>query len=219
MRRREIHLTLAAAAVSLLLAGPVAADDPGWTVRARAAWVDPGFSWSAVNDDETRVSATSDSEIGLGLDLEYRVSRRFGLELGVVWAEPDLVLRAEAPTGESVEVSDGTRFMPISAGVAIHLTPDGPVDLYVAPFAAWVMYSDPSFAVADIEPLSVSIDDDFGWGGTLGVDIPLGDRLTLNAMVRYYDTDIEVTEDGEDGGTETFAFDPWVYGVGIGYRF
>jgi outer membrane protein W len=38
-------------------------------------------------------------------------------------------------------------------------------------------------------------------------------------MVRYYDTDIEVTQNEDGGGTETFDFDPWVYGIGIGYRF
>jgi outer membrane protein W len=208
---------LAAAAVALIVAGPAAADDTGWTVRARAAWVDPDFSFSEAQDNDVRINAFTDSELGLGIDVEYRTSRRIGFELGLVWAQPDLVIHAEAPDGESLEVKDGLRFMPISAGVSIHLTPDAPVDVYVTPFFAYVMYGDLSYDSPQMDPLNLSVDSDVAWGASLGADFAIGDRLTLNAMVRYYDTDLKATDD--EGDTDRLSFDTWVYGLGVGYRF
>ncbi|WP_323845488.1 OmpW/AlkL family protein [Microbulbifer magnicolonia] len=76
-------------------------------------------------------------------------------------------------------------------------------------------------AGADLE-----LDDSWGLAGELGVDIALGrsSRWLVNAAVWYLDLDSEVkirfpTNFGTSVIKTDVDIDPWVYSVGIGYRF
>jgi hypothetical protein len=55
--------------------------------------------------------------------------------------------------------------------------------VYIGPVMAYVLYTDPTFRVLD-ETLGVSIDDDFAWGGVVGLDVPFGDPVAALAGVR-----------------------------------
>jgi outer membrane protein len=66
----------------------------------------------------------------------------------------------------------------------------------------------------------LDLDDSFGYSAQVGVDIPINDRWMINAGVWYMN--IETTADVvTDVGTVSFDVDinPWVYNIGIGYRF
>ncbi len=66
----------------------------------------------------------------------------------------------------------------------------------------------------------LELDDSLGLAGQIGVDIPLNDSWMLNAGVWYID--LGTTADVEtDVGTVSFDvdIDPWVYNIGIAYRF
>ncbi|KGE03328.1 OmpW/AlkL family protein [Pseudohaliea rubra] len=66
----------------------------------------------------------------------------------------------------------------------------------------------------------LELEDSFGLAGQVGVDIPLNDNWMLNAGVWYID--IGTTADVRtDVGTVSFDvdIDPWVYNVGIAYKF
>lgn len=79
----------------------------------------------------------------------------------------------------------------------------------------------------------VRYDDDWGWAGQIGVDIMFGrdSNWMANAAVMYLDTEVKadlhyrVDNDNFRSGTAVralrtdFDFDPWVYNLGIGYRF
>lgn len=66
----------------------------------------------------------------------------------------------------------------------------------------------------------LDLDDSFGYAAQVGVDIPLQGNWMLNAGVWYLN--IETTADVvTDVGTVSFDVDinPWVYNIGIAYRF
>ncbi|MEQ8514690.1 MAG: OmpW family outer membrane protein [Chromatocurvus sp.] len=66
----------------------------------------------------------------------------------------------------------------------------------------------------------LDLDDSFGYAAQAGVDIPLNGNWMLNAGVWYLN--IETTADVvTDVGTVSFDVDinPWVYNIGIAYRF
>lgn len=66
----------------------------------------------------------------------------------------------------------------------------------------------------------LDLDDSFGYAAQAGVDIPLNKNWMLNAGVWYMN--IETTADVvTDVGTVSFDVDinPWVYNVGIAYKF
>ena len=68
---------------------------------------------------------------------------------------------------------------------------------------------------ADLE-----LEDSFGLAAQVGVDIPLGENWGLNAGVWYIDIDTEA-EVSFTGGKAKFDvdIDPWVYNVGLFYKF
>ena len=75
-------------------------------------------------------------------------------------------------------------------------------------------------AVLGASTAQLELEDSFGLAGQVGVDIPLNDNWMLNAGVWYID--IGTTADVRtDVGTVSFDvdIDPWVYNVGIAYKF
>ena len=75
-------------------------------------------------------------------------------------------------------------------------------------------------AVLGATSARLDLDDSWGLAGQAGVDIPLNDNWMLNAGVWYID--IGTTADVvTDVGTVSFDvdIDPWVYNIGIAYKF
>ncbi|HKK23025.1 MAG TPA: OmpW family outer membrane protein [Pseudohaliea sp.] len=75
-------------------------------------------------------------------------------------------------------------------------------------------------AVLGASSAQLELEDSFGLAGQVGVDIPLNDNWMLNAGVWYID--IGTTADVRtDVGTVSFDvdIDPWVYNIGIAYKF
>ncbi len=75
-------------------------------------------------------------------------------------------------------------------------------------------------AVLGASSAKLDLDDSIGLAGQAGVDIPLNDNWMLNAGVWYID--IGTTADVvTDVGTVSFDvdIDPWVYNIGIAYKF
>ncbi|WP_116368541.1 OmpW/AlkL family protein [Parahaliea mediterranea] len=66
----------------------------------------------------------------------------------------------------------------------------------------------------------LALENSVGLAGQVGVDIPLNDNLMLNAAVWYIDIDTEAAI-RTDVGTVKFDLDidPWVYSLGLAWRF
>jgi outer membrane protein W len=105
------------------------------------------------------------------------------------------------------------KVMPLLAGVNFHLLQQSRVDLYVGPTIGYVLYGD--FGVEDE---SLSIDDDFTWGATVGVDVPFGTKgWMFTGALRYLDTEASPEEMGP--GDAALDVSPWIVQVSAGYRF
>lgn len=71
---------------------------------------------------------------------------------------------------------------------------------------------------------NLKLKDSVGIAGQLGFDYMLTDHMLLNASVWYVDIDTEASVDGPTalgvGRTKVDVdVDPWVYMVGVGYKF
>jgi hypothetical protein len=66
---------------------------------------------------------------------------RPGLELGALWASPDVILRVEAP---EVSQRQGRHrpHAPVAVGLNRYLMSGGPAEVYLIPFLAYVVYGD-----------------------------------------------------------------------------
>ena len=223
---RKTTLIVALFAVALVGPGAAGAEvEKTWIVRVGALWVDTDLEFRQ-DDDGASVELTSDAGLGLSLVGEYRANGRLGIELGAQWSENDLemTLGGNMFCGSSfctVTASDSLRPLTLSLGLDVHLTPGRRADLYVGPVLAYVLYNDPTFRAVG-ETLEASIDDEFAFGGVVGVDVPFGDRgWHFSGSIRYLlaEADARARDAEGDAGAASLDFDPLAVALGFGYRF
>lgn len=241
MRARRCAAVMAVLVVCGVIGhAPALAGDGRNLVRFGAAWVNPtgdltvdGFYVEDV-DPGTRLEFQGDlklepdSAVGFWLGYERLFTDTIGLEVGVLYSSPDVkgtldgtLYLIDNGTNAVIEQMDvvvteditDIDFTPVTVGANFHLTSGSDVDLYLGPFAAWVMYGD-----LTIDTESVGIDDEFTWGAVVGVDVPLGARgWAFSGALRY----MKASAEPEGSGPDDYPLDvdPWIVTVGAAKRF
>jgi len=75
-------------------------------------------------------------------------------------------------------------------------------------------------ALLGAERVDLELSDSFGLAAQAGVDIPLGEKWAINAGVWYIDIATEATVKTDVGRVKfDVDIDPWVYNIGIAYKF
>jgi len=222
---------LGASLIALALAAPAAhAHQAGdFIVRAGAATVDPHEDSGNLKLDGAKVSgtkATVDSDTQLGLAFAYMVTDHVGIELlaatpfqhqvNVKGLGPALDGKLadikHLPPTLSVQyypMDAGSKFQPY-AGIGINYT---------------LFFNEDLTSQRKAEGFSnMKMKNSVGLAGQLGMDYMLTDNLLFNASVWYVDINTEAKIDGPSalgvGQTKVDVdIDPWVYMVGIGYKF
>jgi hypothetical protein len=188
---QEVAMNQPARTVAALLlvlfaaAAPAAAGD--WTLRLSGALVSPSESFRTGADDLS-TSVAVDDGLGAAASLEYRVNRRWGVEMGVLVASLDTELTVSSPLLGRNSDSDSLSILPLTVGVDLHLTPEQRADLAVGLLAAWVQYGDLTFDFPDIGLTGdFDIDDDFTWALQARLDVPF-ERFGATFGVLYLPT-------------------------------
>jgi len=198
---------------------PITADagDGPWQLRISGLSMNPTGDTVVVPDTGERIPFNAGNGYGFGIDLEYRASRRLGIDFGILTATPVIdVLIDEVGV---ISASAQPRITPLYAGLNVHLTPDSPLDLYIGPVLAYVIYS--SFDLV-VDPWFLTegfvTQNDFGIGVNLGLDIRLGDAGWLfTAAFKFLDTTLVASPPDESIGRTDI--DPMILSIGVGYRF
>jgi len=223
---------LTASLLSLAIAAPLAhAHQAGdIIVRAGAITVDPQESSSdiwvgALGTDVAGSKATLDSDTQLGLNFAYMVTDHVGVEL-----------LAATPFSHDV----GVKGMPGAfaglngkLGELKHLPPTLSVVYYpldassaFQPYLGaginytWFFDTELSSEAEDKGFSGLDMDDSWGLAAQVGMDYMLTDSIMLNAQVRYIDIDTTgTTQILGDKVKVDVDVDPFVYMVGLGYKF
>jgi len=185
-------------------------DGRGWMVRGRVVGALPDESVSSFSIPGAAVSV--DQAVMPELDISYFFSRNLALELVLTATHHDIDGRgALAGFGE---IGD-TWMLPPTLMLQYHFETWHGIKPYVG---AGVNYT--FFFNDDAGPAftSLDLDDSFGFALQAGVDIPLRDNWYLNFDVKkiWMDTDVNV---GGGVATGNVELDPWIVGVGLGYKF
>jgi outer membrane protein W len=207
-------LALTALLVSPALAAPAfGAGPPGadWTLRAHAVQVSPA--------DEAAPSGpgtlSMDDGTGFGLDLEYRVTPRFGVELSAFTADLDGRFRLDTG-GVTLEDTEPIAITSYSLGLNLHFRSGGRVDFHAGLFGAMSTFDDVIFLSEAGLREKRSFDDDHGFGLKVGADIAVtpDGAWALSASARYLLTILEAEESGSD-----LDLDPLIVTAGVAWRF
>lgn len=188
----------ALAALSLAPAASYAQDTGDWIVRARALYLDSS------NDDSTGLDLSVNNKWFPEVDISYFMTPNWALELILTYPQKHDVRAGGTKIGT-------LKHLPPTLTLQYHFT-GMPVRPYVG---AGVNYT--RFSSVDL-PAGVSIDSS-SWGFALnaGLDYPIGNGWLLNVDVKKVQIGTTVRADGASLGD--FDVDPWLFSVGIGYRF
>ena len=223
--RSSLSSVLLAGLASVALTVPAMAYEAGdIIVRAGVASVQPDEdSGNLELEGVGKLPGTGagvDSNEQLGLTLTYMLTSKWGI--GVLAATPfehDLSAR-----GVGVDAGSTKQLPPT---VTLQYFPMDPASKFQPYVGLGINYT--KFFDEDVDseleglfgPGDLELDDSFGLAGQVGLDYAIDDHWLLNASVWYLD--IDTTADFKfDSGARIKAdvdVDPWVYMVGVGYKF
>lgn len=233
MRKTLLSVSLLAAAIAAPAAQAHQAGDI--IVRAGAVTVQTDENSSGVKVDRGALAgtdlggkATVGNDTQLGLNFAYMVTDNLGIEL--LAATPfthDVHVK-----GASLATANG------KLGTLKHLPPTlslvyYPLDSKSAfqPYVGagvnytWFMDGDTSSRAEAAGFSNLQATNSWGWAAQIGADYMLTDNLMINGQIRYIDIDTQAYVDHNTivpGGIRAKVdvdIKPWVYMVGLGYKF
>ena len=220
-----------ASLLTLAIAAPIAqAHQAGdIIVRAGAVTVDPhedsGNIDHAVLGKVAGSGATLNSDTQLGLNFAYMVTDHFGIEL--LAATPfshDVGVKGMpgAFAGLNGKLGSLKHLPPTLSAVYYPLDKSSTFQPYVGVGINYTWFFDTELS-SEAEGKGFSgldMKDSWGLAGQIGMDYMLTDSLMLNAQVRYIDIDTTgTTHLNGDKVKVDVDVDPFVYMVGLGYKF
>lgn len=208
-----------------------------WVLRAGATTVDPDTDSDDINlPMDVVAKADVDDDTQLGIIPMYMVTDKFGVELlAATPFEHDIAADVQ---GASLSVDAGsTKHLPPTLSVQWY--PRGGQDGWQPYIGIGVNYTvffdeDVDNELVDtlgaltgglVDGADLDLDDSFGLAGQVGVDIPFSDRWSVNVGVWYIDIDTEAEITAKAAGEQVAKvkfdvdIDPWVYNIGVAYRF
>jgi len=213
---------------TVLLAGPVVAHQSGdFIVRMGGIKVAPDVGSDAFDSALPVVGGLEvdvDDDTQLGLTFAYMVTDNIGVEL--VGATPfthDIIL----DTGGSGVVIGETSHLPPTLLAQFYAPQLGPVRGYLGAGVNYTLFFDDSIDDAVVSPLlggadvDVKLSNSVGFAWEVGADFLINENWLLNASVWNIDIDTEARLYVNDARVDKIdvEIDPWVYIVGVGYRF
>jgi len=189
---------LIAAAVGMLVAGSVAAQESPWLVRVRAV------NLNMANDSTIAGLTVNDKTIG-EVDVSYFLNKNVAAELILT-----------VPQSQAVSLNGG------AFGTFKHLPPTLTLQYHFTDFSGFKPYlgAGVNYTKITADHLSTGYNLDsnsFGAAFQAGVDVPLTKQVSLNFDVKKVYIKTDVYNNGSKAGT--LKLDPVLVGVGVGYRF
>lgn len=220
------HL-LTASLLALAIASPMAQAHKAGDViiRAGAATVDPNEDSSALSIAGAKVGgtkATLDSDTQLGLTGTYMLTDHIGLEL--LAATPfQHEVGVKGLGGLDGKLADIKHLPPTLSLQYYPMHPSSAFQPYVGAGINYTLFFDEELTGQRKSQgfSNLELDDSVGLAAQVGMDYMLTDHVLLNAAVWYIDIDTTATTDlaGVGKVKADVDVDPWVYMVGVGYKF
>ena len=222
---------LSASLIALALAAPVAhAHQAGdFILRAGAITTAPNENSGDIKLDGSKVSgskATLDSDTQLGLAFAYMLTDHVGLELLAATPFQHTVGVKGLGAGLDGKLGDIKQLPPTLSLQYYPMEPSSKFQPYAGIGLNYTMFFDEDLASnRKAQGFSdLKLKDSVGLAGQLGMDYMINDNFLVNASVWYIDSDTKATIDGPTalgvGKTKVDVdVDPWVYMVGVGYKF
>lgn len=189
-----------------------------WVVRLRVINIDPNESSGEIGETGSEIAV--DSKTVPEVDVTYNFTKRLGLELIAAVSDHGLSATGGALNGANL----GTvSLLPPTLVLQFHPFPGGLFDFYIGAGVNYTNFYDYDLSsdLAGLGVTDIGFDNSFGLAGDVGLSVYFGDHFHLNGDIKY----IQIATDAEirtaDGILDTVSVDinPWVFGLGVGWKF
>lgn len=214
MRKKAVFavlLPLAAAVTPLVQAPAVQAKEAGdWIIRARAIMVEPDESADISIGGKPAISTTVMPE----LDFTYFFTDNLAVELILAVTPHDV--KAKGTVLGNVDLGDVT-LLPPTLTLQYHFLPQEAMSPYVGVGVNYTRFFDKDVPAGGVVT-DIDYDSSFGLALQAGIDYFLNDRWLINVDVKkvWINTDVSINAGAV---TADVDIDPWIFGLGVGYRF
>ncbi|WPG39394.1 OmpW family outer membrane protein [Variovorax sp. EBFNA2] len=213
---------LAPVCIAALLAAttalPAAAQETqgNWLVRARAVYLKPANHSAPVADLSIPADAiTINSKTIPELDVTYFFTPNIAAELVLTVPQKQTVTVQQSALGGPVDI--GTfKHLPPSLMLQYHFMPTAKIRPYIGAGLNYTRLSSVNLQVPTVGSLQLQ-NESFGFAMGAGVDIEVAKNTYLNLDVKKLRIRSAVNMNGVQ--LSTVKVDPWLFGVGVGYRF
>lgn len=202
-----------AALIAMTASAPLMAEQPDgdWMIRARVVNIDTANKSDAipalgVAADEIHVSSKAIPE----LDISYFFTKNIAAELVLTYPQEHNVSVAGTKIGT-------VRELPPTLLLQYHFMPDAQFRPYVGAGINYTRFSSIDLNVPGVGDLEVD-KDSFGLALQVGMDVQLSKQWFFNVDLKKVKMGTDVKLAG-GGKVSSIDIDPWLFGVGIGYRF
>ena len=166
--------------------------------------------------------ATLDNDTQLGLNFAYMVTDNIGIELlAATPFEHDVHIKNTAVG--SMQLGSLKHLPPTLSAVYYPLDSKSAFQPYVGAGINYTWFFDESLSSTAKSGLGANgfkVKNSWGLAAQVGADYMLTDKLMINGQVRYIDIDTDATLNTIAGRTKVNVdVKPWVYMVGLGYKF
>ena len=210
-----------------------------WIMRVGATTVDPDTDSDDINLPGGLVArADVEDDTALGLIPVYMLTNKFGLEVLAATPFEHNINAVGQGAIKGVEVSAGeTKHLPPTVSVQWYPRGGKPGwQPYIGLGVNYTVFFDEEvdgdlvsllgdLTGGAVNDADLDLDDSLGFAAQAGVDIPFGDNWAFNLGVWYIDIETEAEINAKANGQSAAKvkfdvdIDPWVYNVGIAYKF
>ncbi|CAO3453042.1 Outer membrane protein W precursor [Azospirillum argentinense] len=193
-------------------------------VRARALAVIPQEDGNLLLNGNTKIGeARVGNDYIPELDFSYFVTDNIALEL-IAGTSRHNVKGSLNGLGDSIDIGK-VSLLPPTLTAQYHFFTKERVSPYVGAGINWTLFYREDAANkangAGLRVTDVKYDNAFGWALQAGVDVALTGNWSLNLDVKkiFLKTDVNATVNGALPVSSKVTLDPWLVGIGVGYRF
>lgn len=194
-------------------------------VRAGAVTVTTHESTSGVKTSDLgnlNGKATLNNDTQLGLNFAYMVTDNIGIELLAASPFKHDVHIKNTDVG-SMKLGSIKHLPPTLSAVYYPLDSKSAFQPYIGAGINYTWFFDESLSSTAKQGLNASnfkVKNSWGWAAQVGADYMLTDNIMINGQIRYIDIDTDATLNTVAGRTKVNVdVKPWVYMVGLGYKF
>ena len=202
LQRAALVLAVACGAAMPLVAQ---AQNAPWLVRVRAVSLD------SENKDSTGLDLSINNKIIPEVDISYFFTPQIAAELILTYPQKHDIRSGGTTIGS-------LKHLPPTLTLQYHFTELGAIKPYLGLGLNYTRFSSVEFDPAVVAALHPSIkNNSYGLAVQAGVDYAINKTTYLNLDVKKVQIRTDVSSSGVKVGE--FKVDPWLVGVGIGWRF